>query len=82
MAELDITQPVVKAWKCQHQNGPAVEIAVSFLLYNADGRVGQTWCLTLRQAEAIFGKDVVDTIPMLPDMKDAVPVELFLKVMV
>lgn len=72
----------VKAWKTLIQTGPDQITSVCFLLWDERGRVGQTWALTLAQAEGIFGKEAIDTIPLLPNMSGAVvAVELRMKVL-
>lgn len=72
---------VVKAWKTTIQTGPVQVATMTLLVYEDGVMYGQAWNMRLEIAEAIFGKEAVDKIPLMPEYSDAIPVGLLMVVL-
>jgi len=70
----------VYAWRTRSRNGPELVTTFSLFVRNEDRRIkSATWAMPAELAYCIFGKEVVDKIPLVPEQaEDAVPVSLSL----
>jgi hypothetical protein len=72
----------VKAWKTTVPQGDGTPFcAVSILVYEEGLPKGPPWVMSERQAQHIFGVEAIDSLPLVPEMKDAVVVDMNLRIL-